>query len=78
MPVVLRVGGFSFGFYRREHEPPHVHVRYSGGVAIIEIESGRVRHSSRMTNARLAKARRLVQLNRAELLAAWQSRPKEG
>ena len=40
MPVVLRINGFSFGFFSREHEPPHVHVGYSGARVIIDILTG--------------------------------------
>ena len=70
MPVVLRVNGFAFGFFTREHDPPHVHVRYGGRVAIIEIETGHVRHSA-LRVPDLARAGALVRIHRDELRVAW-------
>lgn len=71
MPVVLRVGGFAFGFYSDDHVPPHVHVRYSGGKVVMEIESERIRRVARMNASDIAHPRRLVRTHRDELLAAW-------
>jgi len=71
MPVVLRVGGFAFGFFANEHEPAHVHVRYGGTLAVIEIESGRVRQVEHMRDPDLARARALVAEHRQTLTAAW-------
>jgi len=70
MPVVLRVDGFSFGFFSREHDPAHVHVRHGGDVAIIEIETGHVRRSS-LRAPDVSKAGALVRIYRDELRAAW-------
>ena len=33
MPEVFRFYGFSFFFYSREHEPPHIHVEGNDGMA---------------------------------------------
>ncbi|MFL5383987.1 MAG: DUF4160 domain-containing protein [Longimicrobiaceae bacterium] len=77
MPVVLRVGGFSFGIFRGDHEPPHVHVRYSGGRLVIEIESERIRGVAGMNASDIAHARRLVRTYRDDLLAAWAERLKK-
>lgn len=33
MPEVFRFYGFSFFFYSKEHEPPHIHVEGNGGLA---------------------------------------------
>lgn len=71
MPTVLRVGGFEFGIYPDDHEPPHVHVRYSGGRVVVAIESEHLRGAQGMTAANISHARRLVRLHREELLAAW-------
>lgn len=70
MPVVLRVDGFAFGFFAREHDPAHVHVRHGGEVAIIEIESGFVRRST-LRAPDLARASALVRIHEGELRAAW-------
>jgi Domain of unknown function (DUF4160) len=71
MPVVLRVGGFAFGFFTDDHEPPHVHVRYSGGRLVMEIETERIKRVTGMNASDVAHARRLVRMHRDELLAAW-------
>ena len=36
MPEIFRFFGFSFFFYSREHEPPHVHVEGASGIAIFD------------------------------------------
>ena len=36
MPEVFRFFGFSFFFYRKEHEPLHIHVEGNGGMAKFE------------------------------------------
>ncbi len=36
MPEIFRLFGFSFFFYSKEHEPPHVHVEGNGGMAKFE------------------------------------------
>ncbi|HET7464011.1 MAG TPA: DUF4160 domain-containing protein [Longimicrobium sp.] len=70
MPVVLGVDGFVCRFYAGDHDPPHVHVFYSGSPAVIELDSGRAR-SNGLRTPDLAKARALVQAHRDELRAAW-------
>jgi len=72
MPTVLRVGGFAFSFFPDDHEPPHVHVRYSGGLLVMEIQSERIRDAFGMNEADISYARRLIRLHRADLLAAWE------
>lgn len=39
MPQFSRFRGFVIYMYFREHPPPHFHVRYAGGEAIIDIEA---------------------------------------
>ncbi|HET7233091.1 MAG TPA: DUF4160 domain-containing protein [Longimicrobium sp.] len=70
MPVVLRVDGFAFKFYSGDHDPPHVHVRYGGTGAVIDIATGHVR-SSAMRQPDLARACALVRDHRDALLSAW-------
>lgn len=36
MPEVFRFFGFSFFFYSREHEPPHIHVEGANGRAVFD------------------------------------------
>ncbi|HSU17816.1 DUF4160 domain-containing protein [Longimicrobium sp.] len=71
MPVILRVDGFSFGFYAAEHDPPHVHVAYSGAYVIVNIGSGNVRKNCGMKRPDMLRAVRLVQTHQDQLLASW-------
>lgn len=41
MPEIFRFFGFSFFFYSREHEPPHVHVEGATGMAIYDWDGSR-------------------------------------
>lgn len=36
MPEIFRFCGFSFFFYSKEHEPPHVHVEGASGLAVFD------------------------------------------
>jgi hypothetical protein len=71
MPTVLRVGGFSFKIIPADHDPPHVHVRYSGASVVISIESEEFRKARGMSEVDIARAIELVRMHRDELLAAW-------
>jgi hypothetical protein len=70
MPVVLRVGGFAFRIIPGDHDPPHVHVRYSGRACKVFLESLAVTHSS-MNAKEEAATIRLVDANHPALYAAW-------
>lgn len=78
MPTVLHVGGFRVVIFLppREHGPPHVHVRNAGGEVVIELAAGgrpqRIRSTSGMRVADIAKAFWLVEDNAAYLLARWE------
>lgn len=72
MPTVLRVGGFEFYFYSKDHEPAHVHCANADGVAVIRIataETSRKDGNMRERDARRAEA--LVAEHRELLQAAW-------
>lgn len=78
MPTVLRDGGFEVRILLppREHGPPHVHVRKSGGMVIINLPDGNsllsVRSvTRRMSDATVLAAFRLVEANVEMLLTEW-------
>jgi len=71
MPIVLRVGGFAFGIYLNDHPPAHVHVYYSGGSVVVELESERFRDVRGMSKADVNAAVRLARAHHAELIAKW-------
>jgi hypothetical protein len=75
MPTVLRVGGFSFTFFAGDHEPAHVHVRNSDGVAIVVIETGEVRQTlGGIRDRDIKRAKALVAEHRDHLQRAWDER----
>lgn len=41
MPEIFRFYGYSFFFYSREHEPPHVHVEGASGMAVFDWDDTR-------------------------------------
>jgi hypothetical protein len=71
MPTVLRVEGFTFKVIPADHDPPHVHVRYAGASAIVDIVSEATRDARRMNDPDLRRAQELVREHRDELLEAW-------
>jgi hypothetical protein len=70
MPTVLRVGGFAFGIYPGDHDPPHVHVWYAGKRCRIVLETLLVTGSN-MSRSDAARAVHLVASHREELMLAW-------
>ena len=77
MPTVLRVAGFRVVIFLppREHEPPHVHVRKTGGEAVIELASGGrpqvIRSVAGMRSADVVRAFRIVEEYAEYLLDKW-------
>lgn len=71
MPTVLRVGGFAFSIPPRDHDPPHVHVSYSGARVVVSIESEDFRQVRGMSEVDIARAVQIIRQHRGELLAAW-------
>jgi hypothetical protein len=77
MPTVLRVDGFSFYFYSKDHEPAHVHCTYGDGTAIISIATAEVRHKDGMREKDARRAEAIVVANREFLQAAWDAFAKK-
>ena len=71
MPVVLRVGGFSFTIYPGDHDPPHVHVQSGGARVILQIESEQARRPAGFSPVEVRNAQRLIREHRDSLLHAW-------
>jgi hypothetical protein len=75
MPTVLRHEGYSFSFHKGDHEPPHVHVRRAGGVAIVDIGNGsgeaHLRLHEGLKRHEIRRAVELVEDHRPQLLDAW-------
>jgi Domain of unknown function (DUF4160) len=70
MPEISRFYGIIIYLNYGDHNPPHIHVDYSGHEAVFEIPSGRL-----LDGKLPARARKLVthwiSLHQDELLANW-------
>jgi hypothetical protein len=78
MPIMLRVGGFAFGVYAGDHDPPHVHVRYAGTKCRIVLDTLQVKNGTMKVPDR-AYALRVVAAHREQLHRAFEElRTSEG
>lgn len=70
MPELSRFYGIVVAMYWLDHPPPHIHVRYGGATARIEIASGAI-----IDGWLPARAHRMVRewaaMHRSELLVNW-------
>jgi hypothetical protein len=72
VPKVFEIDGYVFFFYSNDHEPIHVHVRYSGGEAIFVVEPVvELRESSGMRVHDLRRAQELAAENKQLILRKW-------
>ena len=72
MPTAMQAGGFRFFFYSTDRsEPPHAHVRRGRGTAKIWLDPVQVEHASRLSQAELGRALKLVRESRRMLLRNW-------
>jgi Domain of unknown function (DUF4160) len=76
MPTIHREGGFEVMVNTDDHPPPHVHVKYAGGVVLINIGTEKappsVRKIVHMRLPDVGRAVRVVEQNQAKCLAAWE------
>ena len=72
MPTVLRIGPYRFFFYSNENnEPPHIHIKGSGGEAKFWLEPVRLSYNYGYRGPELRRIELLVIENRDLLLEAW-------
>lgn len=72
MPLIFEHNGFKFFFYSNDHEPIHVHVRYSGGEAVFNInEEVELRESYGLKVKELAKAQSLAESHKQLIVEKW-------
>lgn len=69
MPVISRFHGLVVFMNYNDHEPPHVHARYQGAEAIVEIETDRV--VGDLPPRALRMLLEWVDLHRDELKVNW-------
>ena len=70
MAELSRFFGIVVAMFYREHGRAHVHVYYSGDVATIAVESGKVL-GGKIPRPELRMVREWMLLNQEELLHAW-------
>lgn len=75
MPTIHSADGFTVEIYTRDHRPPHVHVFYQDGEAIIALgdseEEPTVREVYRMRTRDVIRALEIVRENQAAFLDQW-------
>ena len=73
MPIVLRAAGFKVWIYfpPREHAPAHVHVFRAGGQVVISLEPITVGRVTKMRDADVVAAFRIVLGHQTVLLDEW-------
>ena len=75
MPVILRLFGFSFYFFSREHEPIHVHIEGADGYAIYDVRKDRFvqRTVSNIKAGDLKKSEMVLDENKEMIIRTWNS-----
>lgn len=75
MPELFRFYGFSFFFYSREHEPPHVHVEGASGMAVFDWDGEKIvlREKCDIKNNDLKRITFAIEENKDIILNKWQS-----
>jgi hypothetical protein len=72
MPVVLRIGPYTFFFYSRENnEPPHIHVKRDECIAKFWLNPVSLSKAGGLRAHEVAHIGHLVEENREVLLEAW-------
>jgi hypothetical protein len=73
MPIVLRIGGYRFGFFASDRsEPPHIHVRRGRKkVKFWLVPEVRLARNERFAQHELNELRRTVIAHRAYIIEKW-------
>jgi len=73
MPTILAIFGLRFFFYSAEHEPVHIHVENSDGMAKFEIQNGVVtlKTNSGLKPKDLKLAESIVEENKVYFEYEW-------
>ncbi len=75
MPVILRLFGFTFYFFSREHEPIHVHIEGADGYAVYDLRKDRFvqRTVSNIKAGDLKKIEMVLDENKEMIIRTWNS-----
>ncbi len=71
VPEISRFFGIVITIYFDDHNPPHFHAEYAGGLALIDIRS-LAAFSGRLPPRAMGLVVEWATLHQAELLADWQ------
>ena len=75
MPTIIRKSGFQVVIYTDDHLPMHVHIRYQGREAVVnlgtETESVVLRENRGLNRNQLRRAFEIVENNQLVLIAKW-------
>ncbi len=72
MPVVLRIGPYTFFFYSLENnEPPHIHVRRDASLLKFWLDPVELASTYGFKGHEITYIRSLVRDNQSKLLEAW-------
>ena len=73
MPEIFRFFGFSFFFYSREHEPPHIHVEGKDALAKFEWDGTKfvLKEKNNLKTGDLKKIKTAVDDNADLIIRRW-------
>jgi hypothetical protein len=72
MPLIFEQDGFKKKIYSNDHEPIHVHVRYSGGEAVFNVnDTIELRESHGLNVKELSKAQSLAEAHQQLIVEKW-------
>ena len=72
MPVVLRIGPYTFFFYSKENdEPPHIHIRRDASIAKFWLDPVSLSKAGGFRTHEISHIGSLVRENKEVLLEAW-------
>ena len=73
MPEIFRFFGFSFFFYSREHEPPHIHVEGKDTMAKFEWDGTKfvLKEKNNLKTGDLKKIKTAVDENADLIIRRW-------
>ena len=76
MPKVFNLNGFYCMVYTLDHDPPHVHIKYSGTTTILNLgassEDIAIRDPQNMKTKDIKKAMELLEENWDDAAAKWE------
>jgi len=77
MPVISRFYGISIMMFFKDHNPPHLHAKYEGKIAVFNIKSGRIMGGNLPPLAKRL-IREWAKQHQKELLENWERAQKDG